>query len=93
MPAPRFGITDRPAGIVDRSGRWLAEQLGWRWVKSRRDVEVRACRQVHWLGLQLSKWSRAGVATWVSTRVTVLDEDLRAWRKAHPAGTVLPVSE
>jgi hypothetical protein len=93
MPAPRFGATDRPDDIVDRGGRWLAEQLGWRWVKTRREVEVRAGRQVHRLGWQPSKRNRAGVATWVSTRVTVLDEDLMAWRKAHPAGTVLPVSQ
>jgi len=46
MPAPRFGVTDRPGDIVDRSGQWLAEQLGWRWVKSRREIEVRAGRQV-----------------------------------------------
>lgn len=92
MPAPRFGTTDRPGDIVDRSGQWLAEQLGWRWVKSRRDVEVRAGRQVRRLGLQSSTWNRAGVATRVSTRVTVLDEALRAWREAHPASTVLPVS-
>src|SRR5215472_6512706 len=69
MPAPRFGVTDRPGDIVDHSGRWLAEQLDWRWIKTRRDVEVRAGRQVHRVGLHPSKWSRAGVATWVSTRV------------------------
>jgi len=33
------------------------------------------------------------MATWVSTRVAVLDDDLHAWRKAHPASTVLPVSK
>jgi len=93
MPAPRFGVADRPGDIVDHSGRWLAEQLDWRWIKTRRDVEVRNGRQVHRLGLQSSKWNRAGVATWVSTRVTVLDEDLHAWRKAHPGGTVLPVPQ
>lgn len=93
MSAPSFGGTDPPGAILQRSGRWLAEQLGWRWVKSRRDAEVRAGRQIHRLGLQPSKWNRAGVATWVSTRVTVLDEDLQAWRQAHPASTVLPVSQ
>jgi hypothetical protein len=93
MPAPRFGVTDRPGDIVDRSGQWLAGQLGWRWVKSRRDVEVRAGRQVRRLGLQPWKWNRAGVATWVSAHVTVLDEDLRAWREVHPASTVLPVPQ
>ena len=93
MPAPRFGVTDRPGDILDRSGRWLAEQLGWRWVKSRHALEVQARRQVRRLVLQPSKWNRAGVATRASTRVMVLDEDLRAWRKVHPAGSVLPFSE
>ncbi len=93
MPAPRFGITDRPGDIVDRSGQWLAEQFGWRWVKSRRDVELQVGRQVRRLWLQPSKWNRAGIATWVSPSVRVLDEDLNAWRKAHPVGTVLPVSQ
>jgi hypothetical protein len=92
MPAPRFAITDWPGDIVDRSGQWLAEQLGWRWVKNRRDVEVRAGRQVRRLGLQSSTWNRAGVATRASTRVIVLDPALRTWREAHPASTVLPVS-
>jgi len=85
MSAPPFDVRERPGDIVDRSGRWLAEQLGWRWLKSRRDVEVRAGRQVRRLGLQSSTWNRAGVATWVSTRVMVLDADLTAWRHAHPA--------
>jgi hypothetical protein len=93
MPAPRFGVTDRPGDILDLTGRWLAEQLGWRWVKSRRDLEVQAGRQVRRLGLQPSRWNRAGVATRVSTRVIVLDEELGAWRTAYPAGTVLPVSK
>ena len=93
MPAPRFGVTDRPVDIVDRSGRWLAEQLGWRWVKSRGDLEVRVGPQVRRLGLQPSTWNRAGVATWVSARVSVLDDDLRAWRHARVANSVLPVSQ
>jgi hypothetical protein len=93
MAAPPFGGTDRPGDILQRSGRWLAEQLGWRWVKGRCDAEVRAGRQARRLGLQPSKWNRAGVATWASTRVTVLDEDLKAWRQAHPASTVLPASQ
>ncbi len=93
MPAPRFAVTDRPGDIVDRSDQWLAEQLGWRWVKSRREDEVRARRQVRRLGLQPSKWNRAGIATWVSPSVRALDEDLNAWRKAHPGSTVLPVPQ
>jgi hypothetical protein len=28
-------VWDWPRNIVDGSGRWLAEQFGWRWVKSR----------------------------------------------------------
>ena len=69
---------------------WLAEQLGWRWVKSRGDVELRDGPQVLRLGLQPSKWNRAGVATWVSARVTVLDDGLPSWRGAHLEGTLFP---
>jgi hypothetical protein len=83
MPARQSGVTDRPGDILDRSGQWLADQLGWHWVKGRRDVQERAGRQVLRLSLQPSKWNRAGVATWVSTRVAVLDEDLHSWRKAR----------
>jgi hypothetical protein len=42
--------------------------------------------------LQSSTWSRAGLATWVSARVSVLDDDLRAWRLARPDETVFPAS-
>jgi hypothetical protein len=90
MPAPRFGVTDRPRDIVDGAGQWLAEQLGWRWVKSRGDVELRDGPLVLRLGLQPSTWNRAGIATWVSARVTVLDDDLPPWRCAHPEGTLFP---
>ena len=34
----------------------------------------------------------AGVATWVSARVSVLDDDLRVWRLARPDETVFPAS-
>ncbi len=44
------------------------------------------------LTLQSSTWSRAGVATWVRARVSVLDNDLRAWRLARPHETVFPGS-
>jgi hypothetical protein len=92
MPAPRFGVADRPGDILDGAGRWLAAELGWRWVKSRRDVDIRHGSRVLRLGLQSSTWSRSGVATWVSARVTVLDTGLTRWRKAWPESTVFPPS-
>ena len=90
MPGPQFGVTDRPRDIVDGAGRWLAERLGWRWVKSRGDVELRDGPQVLRLGLQPSKWNRTGAATWASARVTVLDDELPSWRGAHLEGTLFP---
>jgi hypothetical protein len=90
VPAPRFTEDDRPADILNGTGRWLAAELGWRWVKSRRTAEARDGPLVLRLILQSSKWSRAGVATWVSARVSVLDDDLRAWRVTRPDETVFP---
>lgn len=90
MPAPRFEVTDRPGDILNGAGRWLAAQLGWRWVKSRGTAEFRDGRQVLRLVLQSSKWSRAGVATWVFARVMVLDDGLPGWRAAHPESTLFP---
>jgi hypothetical protein len=90
MPAPQFGVADRPRDILDGAGRWLAAQLGWRWVKSRSTAEFKDGPLVLQLVLQSSKWSRAGVATWISTRVTVLDDDLPVWRAGHPESTAFP---
>lgn len=90
MPAPQFGVADRPRDIIDGSGRWLAEQFGWRWVKSRGQVEFRDGPQLLQLGLQSSRYSRVGLATWVYTRVTVSDDDLPRWRAAHPQATLFP---
>jgi hypothetical protein len=92
VPAPRFTADDRPADILNGIGRWLAAELGWQWVKSRRTAEARNGPLVLRLILQSSTWSRAGVATWVSARVSVLDDDLRAWRLARPDETVFPAS-
>jgi hypothetical protein len=64
---------------------------GWQWVKSRRTAEAQEGPLVVRLILQSSTWSRAGVATWVSARVSVLDGDLRAWRLSRPDETVFPV--
>ena len=91
MLAPRFTVDDRPADILNGTGKWLAAELGWQWVKSRRTAEARDGKLVLRLILQSSTWSRAGVATWVSARVSVLDDDLRAWRLARPDETVFPV--
>jgi hypothetical protein len=88
--APRFTADDRPADILDGTGRWLAAEMGWRWVKSRRTAETQDGPLVLRLVLQSSTWSRAGVATWISARVSVLDDDLRAWRLARPEATVFP---
>jgi hypothetical protein len=88
--APRFTADDRPADILDVTGQWLAAELGWRWVKSRRTAEVPDGSLTLRLILQSSTWSRAGIATWVSARLSVLDEDLRAWRLARPDETVFP---
>jgi hypothetical protein len=92
VPAPRFTADDRPADILDGTGRWLAAELGWRWVKSRHTAEIRDGPLVLRLILQSSTWSRAGVATWVSARISVLDDDLRAWRLAQADETVVPAS-
>jgi hypothetical protein len=62
VPAPQFGAADRPRDIVDGSGRWLAEQFGCHWVKSRGQVEFRDGPQLLQLGLQSSRYSRAGLA-------------------------------
>ena len=83
MAGPRFTVDDRPADILNGTGRWLAAELGWRWVKSWRTAEARRGPLVLRLILQSSTWSRAGVATWVSARVSILDDDLRAWRVAR----------
>lgn len=93
MPAPRFTADNRPADILNGTGRWLAAELDWRWVKSRRTAEARDGPLVLRLILQSSTWSRAGVATWVRARVSVLDDDLRAWRLARPEETVFPAGE
>jgi hypothetical protein len=85
MPAPRFGVADRPGDILDGAGRWLAAELGWRWVKSRRDVEIRHGSRMLRLGLQASKWNRPGNATSVNTRVTVFDDDLTRWADSPDA--------
>jgi hypothetical protein len=92
VPAPRFTADDRPADILDGTGRWLAAELGWRWVKSRRTAETRNGTLVLRLILQSSTWSRAGAATWASARVSVLDDDLRDWRVPRPEQTVFPAS-
>jgi hypothetical protein len=42
------------------------------------------------LGLQSSRHSRAGLATWAYTGVTVSDDDLPRWRAAHPEATLFP---
>jgi hypothetical protein len=90
VPAPRFTADGRPADILNATGRWLAAELGWRWVKSRRTAEARDGPLALRLILQSSTWSRAGVATWVRARVSVLDDDLRAWRLVRPDETVFP---
>lgn len=61
-------------------------------MKSRRTVEGTSGSLVMRLILRSSTWSRAGLATWASTRVTVLDEELRGWRLERPRDTVLPGS-
>lgn len=92
MPAPRSGDEDRPSDILDGAGRWLADELGWRWVKSRQHVEIRHASRVLRLVLQASKWNRRGVFTWAHTRVAVLDDELKGWRKAAPESTVFTPS-
>jgi hypothetical protein len=93
MPAPRFSRNERPADIMDTAGRWLAAELGWRWVTSRHTAEILDGTLTLRLILQSSTWSRAGVATWVRHRISVLDSDLRAWRLARPHETVFPGSK
>jgi hypothetical protein len=91
MNAPTFGAHDRPADVLDVTGRWLAASLpGFRWVKSRQDVERKVPPQVHRVCLQGSTWNRAGVATWVSARLVVLDDRLLRWRRQNPEMTSIP---
>lgn len=87
MPAPRFGADARPPEILDSFGRWYAAELGWRWVKSRHDLEFRDGPRVLRFNLQCSTWSRAEVATRVSTRIMVLDDDLKEWWRANSSTT------
>lgn len=85
MSAPTFSAADRPAEVLDSAGRWLAANLPeFEWKKSRQDIERKRGDQTHRIGLQSSTWSRAGIATWVSPRLTILDSRLLRWRKAHP---------
>jgi hypothetical protein len=77
-----------PSAILHEAGQALADDLGFRWVKSRRAMELRNGAQVHQIQLQPSRWNQTGVATWVSPRVTVLDDRLAAWRTANPDATV-----
>jgi len=90
VPFPQFTADDRPADILDATGRWIAFELCWRWVKSRHTAEIRDGPLRRQLILQSSTWSRSGIATWVYARVTVLDDELLAWRQARPAATVFP---
>src|SRR5215475_10575717 len=53
-------VEDRPKDILDAAGRWLADELGWHWFKSRHDVETRQASQVLRLHLQPSKWNAKG---------------------------------
>ncbi len=90
MTTPAFTAQDRPKAILDRSGVWLADSLpsGFRFVKSRQALERNAAPQLHRLTLQSSTRSRAGIATWVSPRLTVLDDRLEDWRQQHPTASV-----
>jgi hypothetical protein len=57
MSTPKFAPGDRPRDILDGTGRWLAAQWGWRWVKSRQEVETRRGTRILRLGLQASKFN------------------------------------
>lgn len=88
MTVPTFLADDKPAAIVDGVGRWLSEELGFRWIKSRQSLERRRETQIQELHLQPSVWNRAGVATWVWPRVSVFDTRLAEWRAANKDATV-----
>lgn len=85
---PTFSANAKPAAILDGAGRWLSDELGFRWVKSRQALERRRGDQIQELSLQPSKWNRAGIGTWVSPRVSVFDTQLSEWRAANPEATV-----
>ena len=86
MLSPTFAATDRPSFIVDAFGGWLSTEMdGFRWIKSRRVLARSALTQRHEVALQTSTWSRAGVGTWVSPRVSVFDDRLAKWRLADPS--------
>src|SRR3954465_9742239 len=79
---PVSAPTDKPADVLDRAGRWLAEGLdGFRWVKSSRElrrsqdgVDVR-------LHMQPSRYSRAGGAVWATPRLAISDDRYDSWRQ------------
>jgi hypothetical protein len=91
VAAPVFRANDRPADVLDGAGRWLAASLpGFRWVKSRHDLERNSAGQVQRVRLQSSKWSSAGVATWVSAELIVRDDRLLRWRRQNPEFSSVP---
>jgi hypothetical protein len=87
VTVPTFSADAKPVVILDQVGRWLSNELGFRWVKSRQALERRRESQIQELGLHPSKWNRSGVGTWVSPRVSVFDTRLAEWRAANPEAT------
>jgi hypothetical protein len=88
MSMPTFGSADRAQDVVDGVGRWLATELGWRWVKGRRDVETRIGSGTVQLSLASSGWSQGRAAFWITAGVSVLDNALARWRVAEPDLTI-----
>ncbi|MFI6245393.1 hypothetical protein [Streptomyces sp. NPDC051016] len=82
---------DKPADVIDAGAACLAGTLGgFEWVRSRHSLERRAsgsCREV--IQLEKSKWNRSGhLIKFIVASLTVFDDDLGAWRRAHPELTV-----
>jgi len=76
---PVSGPTDKPADVLDRAGRWLAESLdGFRWVTSSRELRRRDGVDVR-LHLQPSRYSSAGGAVWATPRLAISDGQRRVF--------------
>jgi hypothetical protein len=85
VTTPTFTADEKPAAILDRAARWLADELGgFRWLTSSRHLVRTLGDQRQAITLRSSTWSRAGTGTWVEPRVFVQDRALQRWRRAHP---------
>ncbi|MFD9061521.1 hypothetical protein ACFVZ3_08390 [Kitasatospora purpeofusca] len=81
---------DRPADVVHAGAAYLAGVLdGFEWVRSRHSLERGKSARREVLQLEKNRWNRSGHSIrFTMASLTVLDEDLGAWRRANPNLTV-----